>query len=211
MKALRIPAALLLLAALVVGCSDQNAPTASTQTLLNPLFNFMNGPDNPGKSGVFRFESVVFVASTDPDRDLLAFHFQADDWIGCGGSSGFEESDVQWVTNPQEAHEAVKSLAQSGETPVFIYWLSDPEPDFCKFLAENWLYKGTHSVLVHDNDLFVSGPGANSFGWSAHGTVYDPSGTRCKYSENQNALISPDGEFLGWKNENIRVACQGPK
>jgi hypothetical protein len=166
---------------------------------------------NPGNSGVYRFQDWTWLWSTDPQRDLMATHLQSDDWLNCGGTQGFALSDVQFVTNPQGAHDAVHQLAKAGDIPVLIYRISespgwsDPAV-MCAFLADDWLYRGTHRMVVTDNDLYTSGPGANSFGMSAHGTVYDPSGTPCTYSEQQHGVVLPDGTLKATV-ENIRIRC----
>lgn len=153
-------------------------------------------------SGVFRGQDVFVVFTTDPKRDVVAAHFRADDFLGCGGGSDFELSQFQRVNNQEDVRRVISEMR---DAPIFIYRLSDPEPDFCKFLSENWLYQGTHTLATRDNDVFVAGPGANAFGFSGHGTVYDRSGARHRYSESQFALILPDGTFMGFINENIRV------
>ena len=197
--------------ALALACEDQPVAPQVDQSVEAPAFNFMNGPANPGNSGVYRFQDWTLLWTTDPQRDLGATHYQSDDWLSCGGTQGFPLSDVQLVTNPQGAHDAVHQLAKAGDIPVLIYRLSDvpgwSNPAvMCAFLADGWLYRGTHRMVLTDNDLFVDGPGANAFGMSAHGTVEDPSGTPCTYTEQQRAVSLPNGEFKTTV-ENIRVHC----
>jgi len=202
---------LLPILALALACEAQPTAPPVDQSADAPALSFMNGPMNPGNSGVYRFQDVTWVWTTDPQRDVGATHYRSDDWIACGGTQDFVPSDVQLVTNPQGAHDAIHQLAKAGDIPVVIYRISElpgwSDPDaMCAYLAENWLYRGTHRMLVTDNDLFTSGPGANSFGMSAHGTVYDQSGAPCTYSEKQQAVILPDGSFKTTV-ENIRIRC----
>lgn len=212
-----VTTALLVLAA----CSDTPSAPESAGSADRPaspgvtpaaetLSGFLNGPESPGNSGVFRFQDVFVVITTDPDRDVFAVHAQADDLFLCGGDSDFELSDIQFVEN-QETF--IRMLLKLEDAPIFLYRNSDPEPDLCKFLNENWLYNGTHSLVQTDNNLdaFLNDRGANSFGWAARGTVYDKEGNRCKYHEHQNAVWSPDRSSLEWKNEDITVNCQGPR
>jgi hypothetical protein len=172
---------------------------------------FINGPENPGNSGVYRFEDYFFVWTTDPERDLTATHYRSDDWTLCGGAYGFEPAEIQWVTNPRGVAEAVRQLVKDDDAPVLIYQTS-AQPgwgDFaaqCEFLANGWLFRGTHRTVANDNDLFLGGPGANSFGWRMHGTVYDHDGNECRYQEIQKGLILPDGEER-WIREDILVDC----
>ena len=200
-------AALAVALSLTVGaCSEQSTPTAATDVISGASFNFSNGPGNPGMSGVFRFEDVFVTFTTDPNRDVLAAHFQADDAFFCGGGSFFEFSDLQIVNNQDDVFRAVSQLVNA---PLFLYELSTfpppGDPDECRAFAEDWLYQGTHSMVVRDNDLSLGGKGANSFAWQGHGTVYDPSGASHQYSETQTALIGPNFSFFVFINENIRV------
>lgn len=186
--------------------STSPAATPVTQT----LSGFLNGPAMAGGSGVVRIEGTTVVFSTDPARDILALHAQGDDLMFCGGSSGAPIAEIQLVEN-QETF--IRRLAQLKDAPIFLYRLSDPEPDDCTFFNENWLYKGTHSLVATDNnfDAFLNETGANAFGWKANGTVYDPEGTRCKYHEHQNAVWSPDRTWFSWINEDITVNCRGQR
>lgn len=202
-------------------CSDTPAAPeigGSTDVLASPdvvpvtgtLSGFLNGPAAAGGSGVIRIEGTTVVFSSDPARDILALHAQGDDLSICGGSSGAPVAEIQLVEN-QETF--IRRLAQLKDAPIFLYRLSDPEPDDCIFFNENWLYKGTHSLVATDNnfDAFLNETGANAFGWRANGTVYDPDGNRCKYHEHQNAVWSPDRLVFTWLNEDITVNCQGPR
>lgn len=191
--------------------SSSDAPALPGATpVVETLSGFLNGPESPGNSGVYRFQDVFVVVTTDPARDVFAVHAQADDLSLCGGDSGFELSDIQFVENQETV---IRMLLKLDDAPIFLYRLSDQEPDFCRFLTENWVYQGTHSLVQTDNNLdaFLNNTGANSFGWSARGTVYDRDGNRCRYHEHQNAVWSPDRSFFEWKNEDITVNCQGPR
>lgn len=48
MNAVKIPAAVLALAVLAVGCSEPNLPTESLRGIAETSFNFTNGPASPG-------------------------------------------------------------------------------------------------------------------------------------------------------------------
>lgn len=207
----RILVPVLLAGLAVAGCEQEPVgptvdPSAEPATL-----SFLNGPENPGNSGVVRFEDVTLVFTSDPQRDLIATHYQSDDWTLCGGANGFETAEIQWVTNPRGVFEAIRQLFKIDDAPVLIYRTSEQPGwgDFaaqCAFLADGWLYRGTHRAVANDNDLFGTGPGANSFGWRAHGTVFDHDGNECRYTEIQKAVILPDGEER-WIREDIEVDC----
>ena len=58
--------AALLAAVLIVGCSEQKAPTEATEDVLgNPSFNFTNGPESPG--AIMRFQEHVSIVSWGED------------------------------------------------------------------------------------------------------------------------------------------------
>ena len=190
MRAFTIPT-LLLVASLAVGCTDETAPTAATEAVAGPSFNFTNGPDNPGASIVFRFDNIGGNFLLTTDGELFVRHFQSDDIFFCGGSQGFPNwtfNDV-WQFFP-EFPAVFRELAKSGEIPVFIY-PPFPGGDFCDFLANDWLYKGTHTLVNPDNNFFwFLGVGdQDSFGWSAHGFVEDPSGNRFRYTEEFRIIV----------------------
>jgi len=186
---------------LLLGCGEEPATPNFDK---GPSFNFMNGPDIPGGSNIFRVQGIPFTFSWDPDRDVLAAHFQADNAPFCGGEP-FALWDLQAVNNQDDVY---RTLWQLRDAPIFIYRFSDPEPDFCKLLLENWLYQGTHSMSFTDNDFFDAAPGAESFNLMGHGTVFDRDGKRYHYTEHQNGLIAPDGTYRVI-NEDILITTQG--
>jgi hypothetical protein len=200
--------ALVLALGLSVGaCGEQSAPTAASDIDSQIAFNFTNGPGAPGNSGVFRGQDGFVTFTNDPTRDWLGVHFQADNSaVFCGGTEGFELSDFNAVNNQDDI---IRIISQLRDAPLFLYRTSefpgfgDPV-ELCRWFSEDWLYQGIHDLVYRDNDFTNAGPGANAFAFLGHGTVYDPSGGRHQYNEQQAALILPDGTF-DWKLENIRV------
>lgn len=169
----------------IVGCQEApNGPMASDQ---EPSFNFTNGPQSPGKSGVFRFEgSFGFLTWEETEGGLLAFHFETADLPPCGGSGLDPDGDFQIVANPAGV---TRGIIRVTDTPIYIYDAADalallfadpplPFPVVCQFLADDWIYGGTHTFQV----LGALGEGP-SFGWNGHGDVVDPSGGSFRYSE----------------------------
>lgn len=201
--------ALLLVTLLLAACGDspvapENAPPGEAVR-----FNFLNGPDNPGEAGLFRFEGTPLLFSIYPAEDLFIAHFQADDSdVFCGGGTSFALAAIQIVANQETVERRLRALK---DAPVFIYRWSDPEPDNCVFFTQNWLYKGTHSMVEVDNNLEagLNNTGANAFGLTAAGTVYDPEGTRCSYNEHQKFIWYPDRNRFERKSRGARVSCQG--
>ena len=192
----------------LVSCGDDGTYQPPVDDTTTALDNFLNGPENPGKSGVFRIDGGVLVAgTTDPERDLVAYHFFAEDWVGCGGSSGFALADVQVVETPNGVTHVI---GQYHDIPVYIHRLSDlpvgaPMEEFCDFLANDWLYYGTHDLIYTDNDLTGVSNAVASFGWRAHGEVFDRAGEQFHYTENQKALFDTETFEFRYLVEDIRV------
>ena len=212
MQSLRIPATFLFLMVFLGACQESLPTDPGEAPVATPQSNFLNGPTNPGNSGIVRFNGVAFTFSTAPALDLIAAHFQGDDMslFGCSGGSDPLEADVQWVNNQEDI---VREITKLVDAPIVIARLSESPfpftPGFCEFWQEDWIYQGTHTLKSHDNDLFNGGPGANSFGWSGQGTVYDPAGTRYRYTEQQLAVLSPDDQTFRFLTEIIRVHRTG--
>lgn len=207
---MRTPLAAALAIVLAFACTDQaTAPTALIDTPASPSF-FIGGPENPGNSGVFRFDTddgiVLFTFTTAPADNLFTTWFDAPNSseFGCG-STPSEPSAGQFINNGDDI---VKVLSTLQDVPVYVYRFND-FPGFdpavlCPFFANEWLYAGQASMINTDNDFFDNGPAVNSFGWTGQGTVCDPAGNTYKYQENQRATIENDGTF-NILNENIRV------
>jgi hypothetical protein len=199
---------------LAAGCTDQpTAPTALGDPAPAPSFDignpgYLNGPEYPGNSGVWRFDTddghVFHVFTNDPARDLITTWFDAPNWafLGCG-SSFLEPSSGQYITDPAGITRAMSTLQG---VHVFVYRLSTfSTSNDCEYFANDWLYQGHISSIDVDNDFFGVGPGGNAFGWTAQGTVCDQAGDPYKYHEQQKALILPDGTFAGFLTENIKI------
>lgn len=78
------------------------------------------------------------------------------------------------------------------------------QASLCDALQLPRLAQGTGSFRYTDNDLPVSGNGADAFGWRAEGTLEDVvNGGRVRYNEEQTALFLPNGDFKGFLVENI--------
>jgi hypothetical protein len=94
-------------------------------------------------------------------------------------------------------------LVNSGEIPLYVYRLSEVPPviveelppelllEFCAALEEKWLYRGTHHLILHDNNLFGDPTRANAVGVSAVGTVFDQAGEKYAYRESFTFVWDP--------------------
>ena len=199
----RIPLVVVLALFVAVSCDQQLVEPEVDQVVETPAFNYMNGPANPGQSGVTRdlLEGCWWCVTNSGDGQYFAAHHQADDIWFCGGSSEFYPWDMQLVEN--SSGQLYKQ--QAYDVPLFIYDLGDfatacfsggPEEACCTFRAEGWLYKGTHDMRAVDN--WQDKRWYQQF--MANGVVYDPDGVQYRYREHQK-LTSEHG----WTHETITV------
>jgi hypothetical protein len=75
-----------------------------------------------------------------------------------------------------------------------------PEEE-CALMAEHGIWATGHVTITYtDNDLDVSGPGANAFGWSMNGSLTDGTGESYRFKRLFRAQIV-GGEFFVRVNE----------
>jgi hypothetical protein len=156
-------------------------------------FTTANGPAAPGHSMVTRFNGGVFLTSVDEEHDLVVRHYNVEDFVACGGSSPVPPSDAQLVVTP---HASIY-VWQTGTIPVYVYRLSEvppgvASPELCADLATKWIYRGTHQLLNHDNNLTFDPSHTDAFGWNGHGTVYDRAGKAYRYHESSLTVVDTD-------------------
>ena len=184
--ALAVPATSLL----VLACAEPSATDPSS-----PSFIFTNGPVQPGSSGVMRFGDQ-FTVRLDYVTDAgvrLVRHYPADDSFEvCGGSQQTPVIPEQFVTDPNLISGVVDLLRRTGEIPVLIYAENSANKPLCDYLREDWLFKGTGRLTYNDNNIFFDPRRTNAFGWRGQGTVYDRSGNRYQYTEEQLTVADPD-------------------
>ena len=206
----RIPFVVALVLFVAVNCDQQPIEPAEEAVAEAPNLNFTNGPDHPGNSPVTRGywdEGCFWCESSDPAGNLYALHYQVDDIFYCGGGSGFAGWDYQGVNN--NSGSLWNQQAKSDE-PVFIYDMAAlfaafdggngfPEP-FCTFIAEEWLYAGTHDMIAIDKWMANNTSAYSTF--KANGFVYDPDGNRFRYREHQRW----DAGKAVWTHEEIRIS-----
>jgi hypothetical protein len=190
-----------------IGCGQSDLPTGLGDATVEAQQGFENGPWNPGSSPVFRYEDIWVVGSTDPERDLIAWHFFAENWTGCGGAENFPLANTHVVESPSGA---LIVLGVYENIPVYIYRLSEWDAavgagNVCDFLSNNWLFKGVHRMGYNDSDNILGGEGMSSWSWKAHGNVEDPNGVPHRYTEQQHAIWDFETNTPNWLTENIRV------
>jgi hypothetical protein len=120
-------------------------------------------------------------------------HYNTEDIDFCGGSTATPTAEAQLVLTPGGAIYTWRT----GVLPVYVYRLSEVPPQdvseqFCADLTTKWIYRGTHQLTNHDNNLFFEPGRINSFGWNAHGKVFDRAGAKYSYLESFLGVIDPD-------------------
>jgi hypothetical protein len=157
-----------------VSCDQQPVEPPTDQVAEAPTLNFMNGPENPGESPVYRFRDYGYGSLFDFDRGLRVRLYDTFNTVACGGDVDYPAWDYQDVDGDR-----VRSISQVREVPVVVYpFPNTPGKPFCNFLAEDWLYKGTGYAHINDNNVFwwMGTGGNNSFSVRVNGTVEDPAG-----------------------------------
>lgn len=207
MRAFTIPT-LLLVASLAVGCTDETAPTAATEAVAGPSFNFTNGPDNPGI--VVRFETGFALLFADFDQQFISLVSSDDGLLGCTAATSFEPLSVQNIFGGTGVFGQLV-LSQMNFTTVYD-WTGFPDPFDCDFLTNvtgRLLAQGSAQLLRFDNDLpggrAFGGEGANAFGFNSAGRLTNvATGRSIGYRLHRTHLILPDGTFR------LNLVRQGP-
>lgn len=197
MRAFTIPT-LLLVASLAVGCTDETAPTAATEAVAGPSFNFTNGPDNPGI--VVRFDFGFGFLFGDFDRQFIALISSDDGLLGCTAATSFEPASIQDIFGGTGVFGEL-FLSQNNFVTVYD-WTGFPTID-CDLLTNvtgRLLAQGRSQLLRFDNDLpggaAFGGEGANAFGWNSGGRLTNvATGRPIGYRLHRTHLIMPDGTF----------------
>jgi len=148
---------------------------------------------------VIRFSDQVAFFVVDSEHGVVSFHGTDLSFaqICSGAPFDFDPLSIQLIDSPSGA---LHALFRGSEHHVVIYpsngW---PNPDHvgpgdCPALAVlPVLASGTAQLVRTDNDIEVTGQGANAFGWSAEGVLLTPSGGKLNYSETVRALVDPGG------------------
>jgi hypothetical protein len=158
-----------------------------------PELGTSNGPINPGHSFVFRSNDGIFLSTVDDANGLVVRHYNTEDIDFCGGSTPPPTAEAQLVLTPG----AAIYTWRTGELPVYVYRISevppgDVSPDFCQKLKDKWIYRGTHKLTNHDNNLFFEPGRTNAFGYNGQGTVFDRAGRSYAYRESLLAVLNPE-------------------
>jgi hypothetical protein len=208
----RIPLVVALALFVAASCDQQPLEPQADQIAEAPTFNFVDGPANPGNSGVDRWvgRRHHWTDTTDPDRGLAAAHYQADDIGFCGGSQDRPAWDMQVV---EKGNGGATQNAQMRDAPIFIYDLGNLNTacdisivSCCTFLADEYLYKGTHDATANDNSWWdTEDQKQNVWQYKAYGVVYDRNGKKYRYREHQKAFYDFNALETIWTIEDIVV------
>ena len=188
---------LALLPLVFAACTEQ-APVAPVED--GPAFNFMNGPENPGN--VLRFEYYGILSITDPVRGLRVRFYDTFDTWRCGGST----DDPVWAyqdTQEGEFGAVVQEVAKSQELPFVVYpWPNTPGKDFCQFLQEDWLFRGTGTVSLNDSNYFwfTGTGGTDAVTIRAQGVVEDAAGNKHNLTAFTHYVVNGLCCFFGYDN-----------
>ena len=154
-----------------------------------PAFSFVNGPDE--LPNVLRFSAGFATGIQDPGTGLVAVAGLPDDPtqdILCGGTEPIASADFQEVGLLQEV---IHSLAVGGDVNIHVYDRST----FQNTCVSTPIAQGTGRVMYTDNDRFVSGTRANTWGFRFQGPVTLATGETTNLEAHNRFIVSPSGEF----------------
>jgi hypothetical protein len=147
---------------------------------------------------VVRFQDQVGFFIVDEAEGLMSFHGTSLTFaqICAGGGLSFEDLDLQLVATPSGP---LHLLFTGDDHPVVVYpiaALPDPHhvgPGDCPILSTlQPIASGRARLVRTDNDLTLSGRGANAFGWTCNGTLTETAtGAPTQYSETVRAVQVP--------------------
>ena len=179
--------------AFTLACGDQPGPSAP---------DLRTGePDGPG-AFVVRFEEPVAILLSTEESGLtvLAGVTAAELAEFCaGGEPTFETGTRLNVFRPDGS---LHSVLKAEDLSVLVWQGAFADVCTPPFAT------GTGRFMYVDNDVFVSGSGANAFGFRINGDVSSTTGQRYHVTANFHAIISPSDEFRGTKEE-IRLTPRG--
>jgi hypothetical protein len=181
------PSLLLLVPSFALGCAVD-----STEPPNAPLHAKMDavtaGPEFPN---VIRFQDQFAFAIADTETDLIVFAGLPDDPTEasfCGGDEPFAIVDFQFAGVRQDV---IHILAKGDDVNLHVYQFSTFEGP----CVSSPIAVGTGRVMYLDNDAFVTGTGANSWGFRIGGDVSLVGGGSAHLMAHNRFQILPDGTF----------------
>lgn len=181
------PSLLLLVSSFALGCAVDSTepPTAPFHARMAAV---AAGPEFPN---VIRFQDQFWFGIQDPETDLIAFAGLPDDpkqSAACSGSEPYAIVDIQFAGVRQEV---IHALAKGDEVNLHVYQLST----FQGFCVSSPIAQGKGRIVYVDNDAFVTGTGANSWGFRMGGDVSLVGGGSAHLIAHNRWQILPDGTF----------------
>ena len=159
-------------------------------------FALMGVAAAPAQQGavVIRNDLGVGIVFFNVDDQIVSVHATEDGFF-CGPSTVVDPLVEQLVFNPNTIHQLI-----NGTTFVKAYQPGTPADFFadpCAFIIGGPLVaEGRSALVVTDNDLLGSGPGANAFGLMAASHLEDVNTEeRINYNIIQRLLFKPNGSF----------------
>ena len=201
MKRSTILSTILLATVFVVGCSDQTAPTASSEGTPTLPSSLAKSP--PAVSGIvirFAVNAGASLAFFDAARELVTVLSVDNGLLGCTAITQTSPINFQIVNSPTGA---VQRLVKGQALFVTVYdatGLPPFPPLTCPFLTGatgRLLAQGAGNFLNTDNNVPVAGPGANAFAFRSNGTLQlVGGGGQVNFRLTQQFLIKPNGSFV---------------
>jgi hypothetical protein len=181
------PSLLLLATSFALGCAvDSTGPPAAP--LLPRLVATTAGPEFPN---VVRFQGEFVFAIADTETDLFVIAGLPDDPTQsafCGGDEPFAIVDFQEAGVQQGV---IHALVKGDEVNLHVYQFST----FVSPCVSTPIAVGTGRIMYLDNDVFVTGSGANSWGFRIGGEVSLVGGGTAHLMAHNRFQILPDGTF----------------
>jgi hypothetical protein len=180
---------LFLLVTLIAGCAvDTTEPGLSPPRAAH--FSYSNASlDQPN---VVRFRDQFAFGIVDLETDLVAFAGLPDNpktSIDCdNGSDAFQLANI---TESGLRSDAIKFIAKSADMNLDVYRLST----FEGFCVSDQLAHGVGRISYHDNDLFETGGGNDTFGWQMGGPVTLSTGGSANLLAHNLWQLLPNGSF----------------
>jgi len=196
---------LLLVAAIAVGCDEQNT---ATEPVTDVTVDFINGPEIPGNSHIARYETGITTFEFDDDRTyLVAKGLGAEDPAESRVCGGDAVDVVAWQDLcPRYGDEGCEILMWLGRADLTIHVYdydafvtaagASGSWDWCDGVTSPRLAQGYGVFMNSGNNFYGSGTRADGYRWKAQGTLADLVNGGCaRFLQQSHALYLPGGSF----------------
>ena len=187
-----------LASALALGCGEQQPPTAPADEPAPSISASVQRITDVFPFGVFGFSdgsrTLIFGA---PFEDLVTF---------C--PAAVPTTDLFEILVATRPDGSIKFSARGEEVNVVVFDAFVPNAG-CDVLLGAPHYTGTVRVHYEDNDLFVSGNGANASQITVTGTVTDESGQEYHLTSSSHQVLAPGTAVLRQSKVKIQLTPIG--